>query len=117
MVLPAETPWRPSHSPSHHIGVPAGLPANPSLELTRPPLDRYHEDGRRGLQDRSHGPHHCPHRIPPAIADLVCAARRRHPDWGPGKLLDWLAPRHPDIAEAAWPAVSTAGDLLAREGC
>ena len=79
-------------------------------------LARYHEDGRRGLQVRSHGPHHCPHRIPPAIADLVCAARRRHPDWGPGKLLDWLAPRHPDIAEAAWPAVSTAGDLLAREG-
>src|SRR5712692_10323110 len=50
------------------------------------------------------------------FADLLCAARRRHPDWGPGKLLDWLAPRHPEIADDAWPAVSTAGDLLAREG-
>jgi transposase InsO family protein len=79
-------------------------------------FDRYHEEGRRGLRDRSHVPHHCPHRIAPDIADLVCTARRRHPDWGPGKLLDWLAPRHPEIAEAAWPAVSTAGDLLAREG-
>ena len=28
----------------------------------------------------------------------------------------WLVPRHREIAEAAWPAVSTAGDLLAREG-
>ena len=40
-------------------------------------------------------------------------ARRQHPDWGAEKLLQWLAPRHPDVA---WPAVSTAGDLLARHG-
>lgn len=79
-------------------------------------LDRYHEDGRDGLRDRSHAPHHCPHRIAADLADLLCAARRRHPDWGPEKLLDWLVPRHPEIAEQAWPAVSTAGDLLAREG-
>jgi transposase len=26
-------------------------------------LARYHEEGRRGLTDRSHAPHHCPHRI------------------------------------------------------
>ena len=37
----------------------------------------------------------------------------KHPDWGPGKLLDYLAPRHPDID---WPAVSTVNDLLARHG-
>ena len=78
--------------------------------------DRFAADGRRGLRERSHAPHHCPHRIAADIADLLCTARRRHPDWGPGKLLDWLAPRHPTIADAAWPAVSTAGDLLAREG-
>jgi putative transposase len=79
-------------------------------------LARYEADGRRGLRDRSHAPHHCPHRIDAAIAALLCAARRRHRDWGPEKLLDWLAPRHPEIAAAAWPAVSTAGDLLARAG-
>ena len=79
-------------------------------------LDRFDEDGRRGLQDRSHAPQHCPHRIASEIADLLCTARHRHPDWGPGKLLDWLAPRHPEIADDTWPAVSTAGDLLAREG-
>lgn len=79
-------------------------------------LARYHEDGRRGLRERSHAPHHCPHRIAPAMAELLLAARRTHPAWGPGKLLDWLAPRHPRIPAADWPAVSTVGDLLARAG-
>ena len=76
-------------------------------------LARYDAEGRAGLGDRSRAPHHCPHRIEAAVAALILSARRKHPDWGPGKLLDWLAPRHPDIE---WPAVSTAGDLLKREG-
>lgn len=76
-------------------------------------LARFEEEGRRGLADRSRAPHHCPHRIDAAVATLICDARRKHPDWGPEKLLDWLAPRHPDVA---WPAVSTAGDLLMRRG-
>ncbi|MGH7269871.1 MAG: integrase core domain-containing protein [Polyangiaceae bacterium] len=77
-------------------------------------LDRYDAGGRPGLRDRSDAPHSCPHRIQAEVADLLCGARRKHPDWGPGKLLDWLAPRHPEVD--VWPAVSTAGDLLAREG-
>lgn len=76
-------------------------------------LARFAEEGRRGLQDRSRAPHHCPHRIPREVAQLICAARRAHPSWGPGKLLQWLEPRHPGVP---WPAVSTAGDLLARRG-
>ena len=48
-----------------------------------------------------------------AVAQLLLAARRRHPDWGPEKLLQWLEPRHPGHT---WPAISTAGDLLARHG-
>src|SRR5215510_4006489 len=43
----------------------------------------------------------------------IAAARRQHPSWGAGKLLTWLQPRHPGMD---WPAVSTAGDLLARRG-
>ena len=77
-------------------------------------LDRFDDEGRRGLRARRHAPHHCPHRSGTDMAILLCAARRRHPDWGPGKLLDWLAPRHPEVD--AWPAVSTFGDLFAREG-
>jgi putative transposase len=76
-------------------------------------LGRFDEGGRQALADRSRAPHRCPHRISGATAGLICDARRTHPTWGPDKLLDWLEPRYPDIA---WPAVSTAGDLLARKG-
>src|SRR5436190_22586592 len=74
---------------------------------------RFEEGGRLALGDRSRAPHHCPHRIAPEPAALICAARRRHPTWRPQKLLDWLAARHPGFAR---PAISTAGDLLARRG-
>ncbi len=76
-------------------------------------LERFADGGRRGLADRSRAPHTCPHRISDVVADHLCQARTTHPDWGPAKLLDWLAARHPDIE---WPATSTAGDLLARRG-
>jgi transposase InsO family protein len=76
-------------------------------------LGRFEEGGRLGLRDRSRAPHHCPHRIGRDVAAVICAARRQHPSWGPAKLLAWLQPRHPDLE---WPAVSTAGDLLARRG-
>jgi transposase InsO family protein len=76
-------------------------------------LERFDEAGRRGLQDRSRAPHHCPHRIAKEVAAVICAARRQHPSWGPAKLVAWLRPRYPAVA---WPAVSTAGDLLARRG-
>jgi transposase InsO family protein len=77
-------------------------------------LERFEAEGKAGLKDRSHAPHHCPHRIDPVMAALLCDARRAHPSWGPIKLLDWLRPRNPRIQ--SWPAPSTVGDLLAREG-
>ena len=52
--------------------------------------------------------------VVPALAALLLAARRAHPTWGPAKLLQYLAPRHPRVA--AWPAVSTVADLLQRHG-
>ena len=76
-------------------------------------LARFEEGGRLGLRDRSRAPRRCPHRIAPDIATAICAARREHPSWGPGKLLAWLQRRAPALD---WPAVSTAGDLLARRG-
>jgi transposase len=76
-------------------------------------LERFDEAGRRGLQDRSRAPHHCPHRIAKEVAAVICAARRQHLSWGPAKLVAWLRPRYPAVA---WPAASTAGYLLARRG-
>lgn len=66
-------------------------------------LARYDGGGRPALQDRSRAPHHCPHKIVEAVAELLLGARRRHPDWGPEKLLQWLEPRHPTVA---WPATA-----------
>ncbi len=76
-------------------------------------LARFDAAGRAGLQDRSRAPHHCPHKITPDVAAVICAARRQHPSWGPAKLLAWLARRQ---AALDLPAISTAGDLLARRG-
>jgi len=76
-------------------------------------LERFEAGGRQGLQECSRAPQACPHRIAVAVAAVLCAARRQHPSWGPAKLLAWLRPRHPGVA---WPAISTAGDLLARRG-
>ena len=76
-------------------------------------LARFAEGGRRALGDQSRAPHHCPQQIAPDTADRICAARRAHPTWGPEKLLDWLTLRHPGFVR---PAISTAGDLLARRG-
>jgi putative transposase len=76
-------------------------------------LERFAEYGRAGLADRSRAPHSCPHRVAAVLAELLCATRRSHPDWGAGKLLDYLRPRYLDVT---WPAPSTVNDLLAREG-
>lgn len=77
-------------------------------------LARFEEEGRQGLRDRPRAPHHCPHRIRPELAELLCAFRREHPFWGARKLLRILAKRHRDVRD--WPAASTTADLLARRG-
>ena len=79
-------------------------------------LARYAAEGPAGLCDRSHAPHRCPHRIDDALAALLCATRRAHPTWGPAKVLQYLAPRHPERDADAWPAVSTVASLLGRMG-
>jgi len=77
-------------------------------------LARYDAEGRRGLADRSRAPHHCPHKIADAMAELLVGAREAHPFWGARKLLTVLAARHPRVHD--WPAPSTVADLLARRG-
>lgn len=76
-------------------------------------VERYEREGPEGLRDRSRAPHECPHRIPPAVAEAICAARRQPPSWGPEKILHWLKRRERGLD---LPATSTAGDLLARRG-
>lgn len=76
-------------------------------------LARYEAEGPRGLQARRPGPRRVPWAITQAQAEAIVTLRRQHPSWGPKKLRAKLLARAP---EQHWPALSTIGDLLQREG-
>jgi len=76
-------------------------------------LTRFLVDGDRALCDHSRRPRTSPWAVDAELATLLLAARRRHPTWGPRKILAYLAPRHP---RAAFPAASTVGALFKRHG-
>jgi len=50
-------------------------------------LARYERAGLAGLADRSHRPQGCPHQMPPAVEAQILEWRRRHPAWGPRRLV------------------------------
>lgn len=77
-------------------------------------IARYEAEGQRGLADRTHVPHHFPHKIQAALEELLIAERIAHPHWGARKLLAVLARRHGRTKH--WPAASTVADLLSRRG-
>jgi transposase InsO family protein len=76
-------------------------------------LRRYEMEGAGGLEDRSRVPRRCPHRTDGGCEERLVDARRRHPHWGPRKLLKILADRDPEVS---WPAASTASRILKRHG-
>jgi putative transposase len=76
-------------------------------------VERYKVGGVAGLTARSSARHTQATRIEAATARLVLDLRQERPTWGPKKLLARLRQDHP---EQAWPAASTLGDLLKREG-
>lgn len=76
-------------------------------------LERYEEEGVKGLWERSRAPHHIGHGLDAAQQRLILEARRAHPRWGPRKLLVWLKVKDP---QRQWCAASTIGELLRREG-
>lgn len=75
-------------------------------------LRRFEQDGIDGLKDRSRAPKSCPHAVDDAVRELLLDARRKHPTWGPKKLLPWLHRRH----AVELPARSTASEILKRAG-
>lgn len=74
---------------------------------------RWEQAGAAGLEDRSRAPQQHPNQTAEEIAAAVLARRRAHMRWGPRKLRRWLEDRHP---RRRWPAASTIGELLRREG-
>jgi transposase InsO family protein len=76
-------------------------------------LARFEADGIAGLADQRRTAKTHPHRLSAVIAAALLDCRRAHPTWGPRKLLAYLARRRPD---EPWPAASSVGALLKREG-
>ncbi len=76
-------------------------------------LRRYQQGGLEALQDRGRAPERHPNQTPERIERAVLELRREHMSWGPRKLKRVLEREAP---QRAWPAASTIGALLAREG-
>jgi putative transposase len=76
-------------------------------------LERYAAAGLDGLKDASRAPHRPGHGLAEATIEALVAVRRARPFWGPKKLRAFLRHRQPEVV---WPAASTIGDVLRREG-
>jgi len=75
-------------------------------------VERYREYGETGLVEWSRRPELSPERTPQAIVDELLKLKRKHPSYGPAKLVPILEQRH----GAHVLAVSTAGTILSRHG-
>ena len=76
-------------------------------------IDRYEVDPERGLAERSRAPKAHGRAMGSDVRAAIVALRRTHPRWGPKKLRAVLSEHDPN---RVWPAPSTMGDLLRREG-
>jgi len=77
-------------------------------------LERYEERGRDGLKDGSHAAHRQPNKTSQHIVEMIVEMREKHSSWGPDTLLAALRGRYPGLKK--WPAASTVGEILKREG-
>jgi len=76
-------------------------------------VERYNAGGVAALVDRSRAPQSHPHAVASEVVERILAVRRRHPRWGPRKLLVVLTRPQP---ARAWPVASTVGDILRAHG-
>ena len=76
-------------------------------------LRRYREFGLEALGDVGRAPLQHPNQTPERIEQAVLELRRAHMRWGPRKLKRLLEQQRP---RQVWPAASTIGAMIAREG-
>jgi transposase InsO family protein len=74
---------------------------------------RYRAQGLEGLLELNRAPARHPNQTPAAVEQLVLELRQAHMRWGPRKLKRILERDQPG---RVWPAASTMGALLKREG-
>jgi putative transposase len=73
-------------------------------------IERYQEKGPEGLNELSRAPLNHPNATGPEIVSKLIDTKLKHKNWGPKKI---VAKQFP---EQCWPASSTAGHILKREG-
>jgi putative transposase len=76
-------------------------------------LRRYRQAGAAGLVELSRAAHRHKNQMPEEIEQMVLELRQAHMRWGPRKLKRVLERDEPG---RVWPATSTIGELLKREG-
>jgi transposase InsO family protein len=76
-------------------------------------IDRYRSEGASGLEDRSSAPHRHGRATDERLVELILQQKEERPSWGPRKIIAKLQDLYPD---EAWPAASTAGEILKRAG-
>lgn len=76
-------------------------------------INRYTAEGEAGLLELSRAPHHSPQQMSDETREQILELRQAHPRWGPRKLRAYLQRHQPG---QSWPAASSIGDLLRREG-
>jgi transposase InsO family protein len=76
-------------------------------------VQRFLDGGVPNLVDRASVAREIPHAILPELVAAILAQRKRHPTWGPKKLLVVLANEQPQVS---WPALSTVAAILKRHG-
>lgn len=76
-------------------------------------LERYRSNGVAGLCDLPRAPHFHGRATALDVVERIVAEKEAHPLWGPKKIVARLRRRQPELA---WPAASTAGEILKRHG-
>lgn len=84
------------------------------FEISRPTvyewIERWQNEGKKGLADRSSRPHSSPKQTDPAVIAALLNMKDRHPRWGPDKLVRLLRDEQLELSG------STARDILRRNG-
>jgi transposase InsO family protein len=76
-------------------------------------IARYKQDGPIGLGERSRAPVNHPNATSEEIVSQIIDFRLHHIHWGPKKIISRLKETYPHLN---WPAPSTAGSILEKEG-
>src|SRR4051812_2105391 len=99
--------WLAGEEPMTALCWRHGISRKTGYELVR----RY--EATAGLAARSRAPHRHGRAMAEAVREAILDLRDERRHWGPKRLRARLAVLHP---ETAWPAPSTIGELLRREG-